>query len=101
MLEPAPALLQRLDPQVGAAQLQQVEGVEEYPVVVGLAVQLGPTCGGAMLALLRRPFEPVSALADGLRYAPVEGIAQVRNSVKATSLTASAALVPDTRSAAC
>ena len=40
MFEPAPALLQGLDPQVDAAQFQQVEGVEEHPVVVGLAVEL-------------------------------------------------------------
>jgi hypothetical protein len=38
MLEPAPSLLQCLDPQVDSAQFQQVEGVEEDAVVVRLAV---------------------------------------------------------------
>ena len=38
MLQAAPALLQGLDPQVDAAQLQQVESVEEHLVVVCLAV---------------------------------------------------------------
>jgi hypothetical protein len=31
VLEPTPALLQRLDPKVDPAQLQQVEGVEDRP----------------------------------------------------------------------
>jgi hypothetical protein len=35
-----PALLQRLRPQVDAAQHQQVEGVEEHLIVVSLAVEL-------------------------------------------------------------
>jgi hypothetical protein len=40
VLEPAPALLQGFDPKVDAAQLQQVESIEEDLVVVGLAVEL-------------------------------------------------------------
>jgi hypothetical protein len=50
MLEPAPALLKALDPQVDSAQLQQIEGVEEGADVVGPAAQqleVGDTVGVA------------------------------------------------------
>jgi hypothetical protein len=40
MLEPALALLQRPDPRSMPPSSQQVEGVEERPVVVRLAVEL-------------------------------------------------------------
>ncbi len=40
VLEPTPALLQGLNPQVDPAQLQQVEGIEEHPDVVSLTVEL-------------------------------------------------------------
>jgi len=40
VLEPASALLQGLDPQVDAAQFQEIEGVEERSAIVGLAVKL-------------------------------------------------------------
>jgi hypothetical protein len=44
VLEPAPALLQRLDPQVDAAQLREIERVEEHPLVVSLTVELLEVC---------------------------------------------------------
>jgi hypothetical protein len=40
MLQPTPAFPQRLWPQIDAGQLQQVEGLQEHPIIIGLAVQL-------------------------------------------------------------
>jgi hypothetical protein len=50
MLGPVPALLQRLDPQVDAAQLQKVEGVGEDPAVVSLAAELLEVCHAVTVA---------------------------------------------------
>ena len=44
VLEPAPALLQGLDAQVDAAKLQEIEGVEEHPLVVSLTMELFEVC---------------------------------------------------------
>ena len=72
VLEPAPALLQGLDPQVDAAQLQQVEGVEEHPVVVSLAVELLEVRRAVGIAADRLAVEDQGARPQGRHRLPDE-----------------------------
>jgi hypothetical protein len=72
ILEPAPSLLQRQRPNVNAAQLQEVEGVEERPVVVSLAVEHLEVRRAVTVADDRLSVEDQGALTKGCHGLPDE-----------------------------
>ena len=74
ILEPAPSLLQRQRPNVDAAQLQEVEGVEERSVVVSLTVELREVRCSVIVADDRLSVEDQGALTKGCHGLPDESL---------------------------